>query len=118
MTRHSGVRVGLNLTVSFRRSAGLRVCLGYRDVEDAASNIARADRVRRFTTNLDLVTRLWAGEEVDADLPWCRLAGARLSVLPVQRPRSPVWLAANSDNAVRRAARLGDAWMINPHATV
>jgi alkanesulfonate monooxygenase SsuD/methylene tetrahydromethanopterin reductase-like flavin-dependent oxidoreductase (luciferase family) len=29
-----------------------------------------------------------------------------------------VWLAANGDSAVRRAALLGDAWMINPHATM
>ncbi|TKA01952.1 LLM class flavin-dependent oxidoreductase [Actinacidiphila oryziradicis] len=92
--------------------------LGYRDVEYEAFGVTAGGRVDRFTRNLDLVTRLWAGEAVDADLPWCRLDGARLSVLPVQRPRPPVWLAANSDNAVRRAALLGDAWMINPHAAM
>lgn len=39
-------------------------------------------------------------------------------MLPVQRPRPPIWMAANRDAAVRRAARLSDAWLINPHATV
>lgn len=92
--------------------------LGYRDVEYEAFGVAAGGRVDRFTRNLDLVKRLWADEAVDADLPWCRLSGARLSVLPVQRPRPPVWLAANSDKAVRRAALLGDAWMINPHVAM
>ncbi|MYW67538.1 LLM class flavin-dependent oxidoreductase [Streptomyces sp. SID8379] len=92
--------------------------LGYRDLEYDAFAVAAGGRVTRFTHNLDLVRRLWAAERVDADLPWCRLDGASLSVLPVQRPGPPVWLAANSDKAVRRAALLGDAWMINPHAAM
>jgi alkanesulfonate monooxygenase SsuD/methylene tetrahydromethanopterin reductase-like flavin-dependent oxidoreductase (luciferase family) len=29
-----------------------------------------------------------------------------------------VWIAANNDGAVRRAAELGDTWIINPHATL
>ncbi|MHA6760925.1 LLM class flavin-dependent oxidoreductase [Streptacidiphilus sp. PAMC 29251] len=92
--------------------------LGYRDLEYDAFGVPAGARLGRFTRNLDLVRRLWAGEQVDADLPWCRLDRARLSVLPVQRPGPPVWLAANSDRAVARAARLGDAWMVNPHAAM
>ncbi|MEV5945808.1 LLM class flavin-dependent oxidoreductase [Streptomyces sp. NPDC051993] len=92
--------------------------LGYRELEYDAFAVPKGGRLSRFTANLDLVKRLWAGEAVDADLPWCRLDGARLSVLPVQRPGPPVWLAANGDKAVARAARIGDAWMINPHASM
>ena len=92
--------------------------LGYRELEYDAFAVPKGGRLSRFTANLDLVKRLWAGEAVDADLPWCRLEGARLSVLPVQRPGPPVWLAANGDKAVARAARIGDAWMINPHASM
>lgn len=94
------------------------VGLGYRTVEYDAFGIDARTKVSRFEANLDLVTRLWAGETVDADLPWCRLRGARLNVLPVQRPRPPVWMAANAHPAVDRAARLADAWLINPHAAV
>ena len=35
---------------------------------------------------------------------------------PVQQPYPPVWIAASGDAAVVRAARVGDAWLINPHA--
>lgn len=93
------------------------VGLGYREVEYEAFGLDPTEKVRRFEANLDIVTRLWAGEAVDCDLPWCRLDGAALNVLPVQRPRPPIWIAANAHRAVERAARLGDAWLINPHAT-
>lgn len=95
----------------------LGVGLGYRDVEYDAFGIPRNERVRRFEENLRLVEALWSGEPVSADLPWCRLDEAKLEILPVQRPRPPLWMAANNDGAVERAARLADTWIINPHAT-
>jgi alkanesulfonate monooxygenase SsuD/methylene tetrahydromethanopterin reductase-like flavin-dependent oxidoreductase (luciferase family) len=91
--------------------------LGYRDEELAAFGVGRRSRVRRFEANLGLIDRLLRGEAVTSDLPWCQLSGQRLSVLPLQQPRPPLYVGANADAAVRRAARLGDAWLINPHAT-
>ena len=41
-----------------------------------------------------------------------------LTCRPVQNPHPPIWFAANNDAAVRRAARLGDTWFVNPHATM
>lgn len=93
------------------------VGLGYREVEYAAFGIAPEEKVRRFTANLRIVEALWAGEEVSVDLPWAHLDGVRATLRPAARPRPPIWMAANSDPAVRRAARLADTWMINPHAT-
>jgi alkanesulfonate monooxygenase SsuD/methylene tetrahydromethanopterin reductase-like flavin-dependent oxidoreductase (luciferase family) len=95
----------------------LGVGLGYRDVECDGFGIQRRERVRRFEENLRLVEALWAGEAVSAELAWCRLNDATLTVLPVQRPRPPLWMAADSDRAVERAARMADSWIINPHAT-
>lgn len=95
----------------------LGVGLGYRDVEYRAFGVDRRERIRRFEENLRLVEALWTGGEVSSELPWCRLDGASLSILPVQRPRPPLWMAADNDAAVERAARLADTWVINPHAT-
>lgn len=94
----------------------LGVGLGYRDEEYAALGVARADAVHRFETNLRVVAELLEGRSVHVDEPWCRLDGARMEQLPVQRPRPPLWIGANADAAVRRAARMGDTWIINPHA--
>ena len=94
------------------------VGLGYREAEFDAFGLGKGERVRRFEQNLELVKRLWTEESVDADLPGCRLEGATLLARPVQKPRPPIWTAANADAAVERAARLSDAWLVNPHATV
>jgi alkanesulfonate monooxygenase SsuD/methylene tetrahydromethanopterin reductase-like flavin-dependent oxidoreductase (luciferase family) len=59
------------------------------------------------------VRRLLAGESVTATGKGFELTEARLTLVPKRMP--PIWIAANSDTAVRRAARLGDAWLVNPH---
>jgi alkanesulfonate monooxygenase SsuD/methylene tetrahydromethanopterin reductase-like flavin-dependent oxidoreductase (luciferase family) len=95
----------------------LGVGLGYRDEENAAFGLP-ADRVRVYREKLDVVTRLLEGEEVTASGHGYQLEGARLAPRPLQRPRPPIWMAANSDAAVRRAAQLADTWYVNPHTTV
>lgn len=93
------------------------VGLGYRDVEYDAFGVPSDQKVRRFTENLRIVEELWQGKEVHADNPWCRLDGVRAALTPVQKPRPPIWMAANADAAVKRCGRLADTWIINPHAT-
>ena len=106
------------LDVIARGRLYLGIGLGYRDVEFDAFGVPRGQRVRRFEDYLALIKRLWSGAAVSAEGPWGRLRDVRLNLLPVQRPHPPLWFAANHDHAVRRAARLGDCWYINPHATL
>jgi alkanesulfonate monooxygenase SsuD/methylene tetrahydromethanopterin reductase-like flavin-dependent oxidoreductase (luciferase family) len=106
-----------SLDVVCRGRSVFAVGLGYRAEEYAAFGVPPEEKVRRFTENLSIVEALWRGETVTRDLPWTRLDEARLLLRPVAEPRPPIWITANADAAVRRAARLGDAWMINPHAT-
>lgn len=92
--------------------------LGYRQVEDDAFGLPPGARVARTLAHLEVVTGLWAGTPVDHESPSCTLRGATTQVRPVQKPRPPIWVAANSDRAVERAAEIGDTWIVNPHATV
>lgn len=94
------------------------VGLGYRDVEFDAFGVPRGERVKRFEEYLALVQRLWTEESVSYAGAVCRLDNVRMNIRPVQKPRPPIWMAANNDPAVKRAARLGDAWLINPHSTI
>ncbi len=94
------------------------VGLGYRDVEDRAFGVQKGERVGRLRNHLRVIRMLWMGEAATLDAPYCHLAGVRIGLRPVQRPHPPIWLAANSDRAVERAAELADAWLINPHATL
>ena len=59
---------------------------------------------------------LWSGEKVNYEGRYFRLQDAQLMLRPVQQPHPPVWVAANSDAAITRAARLGYTWYVNPHA--
>ncbi len=95
----------------------LGVGLGYRPEEFDAFDVPEK-KVRVFNEKMDVLKRLLAGESVTAEGHGYRLRDARLSVLPLQRPRPPIWLAANADSAVRRAARTADTWSVNPHANL
>lgn len=93
------------------------VGLGYRDEENAAFDLP-PHRVRVLEEKLGVVRRLLEGERVTAAGHGYRLEDAELSLRSIAQPRPPIWLAANSDAAVRRAARLADTWFVNPHTTV
>jgi alkanesulfonate monooxygenase SsuD/methylene tetrahydromethanopterin reductase-like flavin-dependent oxidoreductase (luciferase family) len=91
--------------------------LGYRDEENMAFGLT-SHRVRVLEEKLDIVRRLLEGERVTATGHGYRLENTKLSLRSLSDPRPPIWLAANSDAAVRRAARLADTWFVNPHTTV
>jgi alkanesulfonate monooxygenase SsuD/methylene tetrahydromethanopterin reductase-like flavin-dependent oxidoreductase (luciferase family) len=93
----------------------LGVGIGYRQVELDGFGVTEKP-VDVFRAKLDVIGRLLAGEEVTAEGHGYRLEGARLTLRPAQPV--PVWVAANRDVAVRRAARVGDAWLMNPHTTL
>ena len=94
------------------------VGLGYRDVEDRAFGMLPGERVNRLRNHLRVIRTLWTGEAATLDAPYCHLDGVQIGLRPVQHPHPPIWLAANNDRAVERAAELADAWLINPHATL
>ena len=85
--------------------------LGYRDVEYKGFGVPRRAGRKRFEENLEAVKRLWSGEPVTMQGSHFELDGARISVPSVQKPHPPIWIGANADVAIRRAARLGDCFL-------
>jgi alkanesulfonate monooxygenase SsuD/methylene tetrahydromethanopterin reductase-like flavin-dependent oxidoreductase (luciferase family) len=92
----------------------LGVGLGYRDVEFKAFGVPRSQRARRFEANLIAVKRLWTEEKVQMKTGHFELDDASCLPKPLQRPHPPIWVGANADPAIERAARLGDCWYIGP----
>jgi alkanesulfonate monooxygenase SsuD/methylene tetrahydromethanopterin reductase-like flavin-dependent oxidoreductase (luciferase family) len=88
--------------------------LGYRQEENDAFGLP-ARRLSIFEQKLDVVRRLLEGERVTAEGHGFRLDSQQLAIRSSQAPRPPIWLAANNDAAVLRAARLADAWLLSPH---
>lgn len=93
----------------------LGVGLGYREEENHAFGIFDR-RIPTMLAKIDVTRRLLEGEVVTTEGPGYRLDQQRLELQPVQKPRPPIWLAANNDAAVKRAARHSDTWLVNPHA--
>jgi alkanesulfonate monooxygenase SsuD/methylene tetrahydromethanopterin reductase-like flavin-dependent oxidoreductase (luciferase family) len=91
------------------------VALGYRDVEYLAFGTTQKARVKRFEENLTAMKRLWTEDVVDMVGSHFTLKGASAPTRPVQKPHPPIWIGANADPAIQRAARLGDCWYVNPH---
>lgn len=89
--------------------------LGYREVEFKAFGTSQKERVLRFEENLEAIKRLWTEETVDMVGSHFELKGASCPMKPVQKPMPPIWIGANADPAIRRAAKIGDCWYINPH---
>jgi alkanesulfonate monooxygenase SsuD/methylene tetrahydromethanopterin reductase-like flavin-dependent oxidoreductase (luciferase family) len=88
--------------------------LGYRDAEFQAMGVSKSNRVGRLTEGLELIKRLWTEEEVNHSGRYFQLDNARAGVRPKQQPRPPIWLGGDVEAAVRRAARLADAWLAAP----
>lgn len=119
LTLHNPVQVAETVATLDIISGGrfiFGVGLGYREVEFNAFGIHKGTRVNRFEECLDVAKRLWKGEAVSLDRPWCRLDNAVMNIRPVQHPHPPIWIGATSEGAVRRAARLADTYFIDPLA--
>jgi len=120
-TLHNPVEVAeciASLDAIWRGNFIFGVGLGYRDVEFDAFGVPRGQRVRRFEQCLEIVKRLWTEDNISFENDICKLTNVTMTCRPIQQPHPPIWFAANNDRAVRRAARLGDSWFVNPHATI
>ena len=92
----------------------LGVAIGYREEELAVAGLTRRDRVPKFEESLQVMKRLWAGEEVTFAGKYITLNRARMGFLPYQQPHPPIEVGAQSPGAVRRAARLADGIFLGP----
>ncbi len=73
---------------------------------------------RCFEECIEAIKRLWTEDFVDMMGSHFELDHATCPVRPVQQPMPPIWIGANADVAIERAARIGDCWYINPHNTL
>ena len=91
----------------------LGIGIGWNAVEFEALNENFRDRGRRVEEQVEVLRRLWSEDLVTFEGRWHRLSDVGINPPPVQRP-IPVWFGAFEAVAIRRAARLGDGWMVNP----
>jgi alkanesulfonate monooxygenase SsuD/methylene tetrahydromethanopterin reductase-like flavin-dependent oxidoreductase (luciferase family) len=88
------------------------LAIGYRRRESAAFGVDFTKRGRLFDEWLQIVTRLWAGEEVNFAGQHFTLTGARI-MPPAPRGRIPLYIGSFSEKAMERVARYGDGFIGN-----
>jgi probable F420-dependent oxidoreductase len=96
----------------------LGVGAGYAPEEFAAFDVSIKERGSRLEEAVPLIRRLWSEPKVVHEGRHYRIGPATLTPRPVQRPCPPIWLAGWVEPALRRAGRLGDAWLGGPSATL
>jgi len=67
-------------------------------------------RGARADEGLAIVKALWTQHRTSVDGPTYRFKEAEQGPKPVQRPHPPIYIGGNTEAAIRRAARYGDAW--------
>lgn len=86
--------------------------LGYRETEFTAFGVPITERAPRFAEQVALIRRLWTEEKVTHKGRFYTVEDASISCRPVTPGGPPIYVAAQVDAAIRRAARIGDAWLI------
>ncbi|MBV9250969.1 MAG: LLM class flavin-dependent oxidoreductase, partial [Acetobacteraceae bacterium] len=84
----------------------LGVGLGYRAPEFDSFGISLKERVPRFTESIALMRRLWAEDRVTHQGRFYSVSNHGLSLKPVRPGGPPVYVAAQADVSIRRAARI------------
>jgi alkanesulfonate monooxygenase SsuD/methylene tetrahydromethanopterin reductase-like flavin-dependent oxidoreductase (luciferase family) len=91
--------------------------IGYADLEFDAFAVDRRTRTKRFEESIDVIRAIWTGEEVHHHGTYWNIDAPPNGTLPEQPGGPPIWLAGQTEVAVRRAARIGDAWWVPPFPT-
>lgn len=94
----------------------LGVSIGWREAEFEGFGIDRRERVPRLVEGLELVRRLLTERSVTFEGEFHSVEDVTVTPRPVQES-IPVWYGGMAEPAIRRAARIADAWSVSPFET-
>jgi len=72
-------------------------------------------RPSAFEQSIETLRALWRGDSVSLDGRW---QFEKASIAPLPPEPIDIWIGASADIAIRRAARVGDAWLASPDLTL
>jgi len=94
-------------------SEGRVICgvgAGYVDDEFEFLGASPRHKGARLESYLGVMRALWSEGEIQCEGEWEKLNDGVFGPRPVHGADLPIWIAGNSERAIQRAARLGDAW--------
>jgi len=80
-----------------------------RSADWKASGRATKGRGKRTNEALEIMARMWRGEQLEFAGEFYQYDGVVISPIPVQQPL-PLWVGGGSEAAIRRTARYGTGW--------
>lgn len=96
----------------------LGIGLGYREEEYTAFNVKKSERVGRMEEAIHVIRRLWTEPTVQHEGKYYTVPNMGLGLRPTRAGGLPIWVAASTEPAIRRAAQLGDAWLITFYPSI
>ena len=121
MPLHHPVTVAEDMVTLDTLSRGRAICglgLGWQEQEFNTFGVPFKQRVGRLEEGTYLVRRLLGEEHVTYHGTYWQVDDITVTPRPVQRPTPPIWIGAIVESAVRRAGRIGDAWVMPPRPTL
>ena len=94
----------------------LGIGIGYREAEFKAFNVPLKERVTRLTESVEVMRRLWTEDRVTYRGKAFVIEDMGIGLKPIRAGGPPIWLAATVEAAVKRAAEIGDGWLITNFA--
>ncbi len=90
---------------------------GYLRHEFEGFGVSVEEKRDRFDEALDVVLRAWTGERFSYEGRFHAVRDVKLNVVPLQRPRPPVWIAVLRNEAAAHVGKRGFPMMMIPYAT-
>ena len=94
----------------------LGIGAGYREAEFQTFNVPLKARAQRMDESIEIMRRLWTEDKITHAGKAFQINDLGIGLKPQRKGGPPIWLAAVVDAAVKRAAQLGDAWLITNFA--
>lgn len=116
---HHPIRVAEEAAVLDLLSGGrfrLGVAIGWRDAEFEAFGVDKRERVVRTEEGIELIRALLTAEPASYDGEVYAVEDLSVMPRPIQEP-VPIWYGGQSEPAIKRAARMADAWIMSPIET-
>ena len=90
----------------------LGVASGYRKEEFDAFGVPIKQRAGRLEEGVEILKRLWTEDDVTFAGKYFHLNHIWINPKPIQKPRPPIFIGGSTEGAIRRAATIGDGWLM------
>ena len=96
----------------------LAPALGWRDFQFKAFEVPKTERLSRFREVQEVMEKLWNHDRVTHKGRHFHLDDVPGAGDPIQKPGPKVYLAANLEKGVLRAAKESDGWLVSSRSTL